>query len=206
MSTATLSRQRTRRLGPADHGRELTYEQFLAGDYELGHKYELIDGRLYVSPAANYPHDWIRNHLDDVLRLYKAARPSVVQRVSTHPRVFVPGERKTTCPEPDFAVYKTCPPGRDVDWQDISPLIVVEIVSPDDPHKDYVRNVKLYQRVPSILEYWVFDRCGEANGPTLTVYHRESSRQKWKTDDYGPERVYTTKLLPGFKLPVCPPK
>ena len=47
MSTATSD---TRQLGPADHGRELTYDEFLAGDYEEGHKYELIDGRLYVSP------------------------------------------------------------------------------------------------------------------------------------------------------------
>lgn len=205
MSTATLSR-RARQLGPADHGRALTYEEFLAGDYEKGHNYELIDGRLYVSPAANYPHDWVRDHIDDVLRLYKAARPDVVQRVSSHCRVFVPGRRKTTCPEPDFAVYKTCPPGRDVRWQDISPLIVVEIVSADDAGKDYVRNVELYQQVPSIREYWVFDRCTEVYGPTLRVYHRESARQKWKTADYGPEDVYSTKLLPGFKLPVCPPK
>ena len=202
MSTATL---RTH-LGPADHGRELTYDEFLAGDYEEGYKYELIDGRLYVSPAANYSHDWVRNHLDDVLRLYKAARPSIVQRVSTHPRVFVPGRRKTTCPEPDFAVYQACPSGPDVDWQDISPMIVVEIVSPDDPHKDYVRNVDLYQRVPSILEYWVFDRCRDPHGPTLTVYSRATGRQKWKTADFGPDDVYSTMLLPGFKLRVCPPK
>ena len=107
MSTATLSRKRTRQLGPADHGRELTYDEFVAGKYEEGH---------------------------------------------------------------------------------------------------YVRNVKLYQRVPSILEYWVFDRCRDPQGPTLTVYHRTSGRQKWKTDDYGPDDVYSTKLLPGFKLPVCPPK
>ncbi|MCI0361309.1 MAG: Uma2 family endonuclease [Planctomycetaceae bacterium] len=202
MSTATLRAH----LGPADHGRELTYDEFLGGDYEEGHKYELIDGRLYVSPAANYPHDWVQQHVSKALTLYEELRPNIVQRISARSRVFVPGRRKTTCPEPDFALYKTCPPGRDVRWEDISPLIVVEIVSPDDPHKDYVRNVDLYQRVPSIREYWVFDRCGDSNGPTLTVYHRESGRQKWKTDDYGPEDVYTTKLLPGFKLLVCPPK
>jgi Uma2 family endonuclease len=206
MSTATLSRKRSRRLGPTDHGRELTYDQFLAGNYERGNKYELIDGRLYVSPAANYPHDWIEAHVSEALTLYKSLHPNVVQRISARSRVFVPGHRKTTCPEPDFAVYKTCPPGRDVNWQDISPMIVVEIVSPDDPHKDYVRNVDLYQRVPSIREYWVFDRCGDSNGPTLTVYHRDSARQKWKVSDFGPEDVYSTKLLPGFKLPVCPPK
>jgi len=206
MSTATLSRRRARQLGPADHGRELTYEAFLAGDYEKGHKYELIDGRLYVSPAANYPHDWVRDYLYNALTLYKETRPSVVERISANCRVFVPGNRKTTCPEPDFAMYRTCPPGRDVRWEDISPIIVVEIVSADDGGKDYVRNVDLYQRVPSIREYWLFDRCAEVSGPTLRVYYRTTGRQKWKTADYGPEDVYSTALLPGFKMSVCPPK
>jgi len=202
MSTATLRAH----LGPADHGRELSYEDFLAGDYEEGFKYELIDGRLYVSPSANYPHDWVQQHVSKALTLYQDLRPSIVQRLSARSRVFVPGRRKTTCPEPDFAVYTTCPSGRDVRWEDISPVIVVEVVSADDGGKDYVRNVDLYQRVPSIREYWLFDRCTEVYGPTLRVYHRASGRQKWKIADFGPEDVYSTKLLPGFKLPVCPPK
>lgn len=209
MATATIrTRSKTRKasLGPADHGRELTYEEFLAGNYERGHKYELIDGRLYVSPMANYPHEWVRNHLYRVLTLYVEGHPNVLQKVLANARVFVAGRSKTTCPEPDFAMYKTCPLGRDVNWQDISPIIVAEVVSPGDPYKDYVRNVDLYQRVPSIREYWVFDRSREANGPTLTVYHRDSSRQKWKTSTFGPEDIYTTSLLPGLKLPVCPPK
>jgi Uma2 family endonuclease len=209
MATATLKARSTKpraRLGPADHGRALTYDAFLAGNYELGHKYELIEGRLYVSPMPNYPHDWVRQHISQVLTIYQAQHLNTVQRISAGSRVFVPGSKKTTCPEPDFAIYKTCPPGRDVDWKEISPIIVVEVVSPDDPYKDYVRNVDLYQRVPSIREYWVLDRCGDSNGPTLTVYHRDSSRQKWKTSTFGPEDIYTTSLLPGLKLPVCPPK
>jgi Uma2 family endonuclease len=206
MSTATLSRKRrTRQLGPADHGRDLTYDEFLAWDYEEGHKYELIDGRLYVSPLGEFRHDWVRQHVLQVLTLYKHRRPSAVQRISANAGVFVPNRRKTTCPQPDIAVYHTCPPGPEVEWEDISPIVVVDIVCGDGA-KGYVRNVKLYERVPSIREYWVFDRCTKMAGPSLTVYHRESGRQKWKTDDYGPEDVYSTKLLPGFKLPVCPPK
>jgi Uma2 family endonuclease len=202
MATAIIARH----LGPADHGRKLTYDEYLASDYELGHKYELIDGTLYVSPFGEYPHDWVLSHVSQVVTLYSIRRPNIVPRVSSGSRVFVPGRRKTTCPEPDFAIYKTCPPGRDVKWEDISPIIVVEIVSADDGGKDYVRNVELYQRVPSIREYWVFDRCSEVYGPTLRVYYRATGRQNWKTADYGPEDVYSTKLLPGLKLPVCPPK
>lgn len=201
MATGTLAL----RLGPADHGRELTYDEFMAGDYEEGHKYELIEGRLYASPMPNFPHDWVREYVHEVLTLYKAKHPNIVQRLSAGARVFVPGKSKTTCPEPDFTIYRSCPKGRRVKWQDISPIIVVEVVSADDPDKDYVRNVDLYQRVPSIREYWLFDHCGEDDGPTLRVYHRGTARQKWKIADYGPDDVYSTALLPGLKLPVCPP-
>jgi Uma2 family endonuclease len=201
---STIALPLAKQLGPADHGRGLSYIEFLAGDYKPGHKYELIEGRLYVSPAASYSHDWVRDHIYQVLTMYKSARPGVVQRISANARVFVPGKSKTTCPEPDFAVYRTCPPGRNVCWEDISPIVVVEIVSADDGGKDYVRNVDLYQRVASIREYWVFDRCGEVSGPTLRVYHRATGRQKWKADDYGPEDIYSTKLMPGLELPVCP--
>jgi len=202
MSTATLRAH----LGPADHGRALSYDEFLAGDYAQGHKYELIDGRLYVSPAANYPHDWVRNYLYRALTLYMERHPSNLQQISANARVFVPGKSKITCPEPDISIYRTCPPGPDVRWEDISPMIVVEVVSADDGGKDFVRNVELYQQVPSIREYWLLDRCTEVYGPTLRVHHRTSGRQKWKIADYGPDDVYSTKLLPGFKLPVCPPK
>jgi Uma2 family endonuclease len=200
MSTATLLH-----FGHADHGRELTYDEYLAGDYEEGYKYELIEGRLYVSPFPNYPHDWVREHVHEALAPYKARKPNIVQRLSTGARVFVPGTAKTTCPEPDFTIYRTCPKGRGIKWQDISPIIVVEVVSEDGEEKDYVRNVDLYQRVPSIREYWLFDRCGEDDGPTLRVYHRATARQKWKIADYGPDDIYATTLLPGLKLPVCPP-
>ena len=33
------------KMGPADHGRPLDLDEFMAGDYEEGYQYELIDGR-----------------------------------------------------------------------------------------------------------------------------------------------------------------
>src|SRR5439155_1470268 len=57
-------------------------------------------------------------------------------------------------------------------WQDYSPVLVVEIVSDDDPDKDYVRNVALYAEVPSIKEYWVLDPGPDPDRPSLRVYRR----------------------------------
>jgi Uma2 family endonuclease len=196
------------RIGPHDHGREMTYEDFLAGDYEEGYRYELIRGEVYVSPQPNPPHDEMSEYLSDLLTVYKLKHRKIVKRLSSHCRVFVPGERKTTCPEPDFALYDDYARGSgQKSWQKFSPFIVVEIVSDSDPDKDYVRNVELYQKVPTILEYWLFDKVDEVdevNGPTMRVYHRDSGDQDWRTDDYGPDATYTTSLLPGFSLPVSP--
>jgi Uma2 family endonuclease len=193
------------RIGPHDHGREMTLEEYLAGDYEEGYRYELIRGELYVSPQPNPPHDEMSEYLNDLLTVYKLKHRKIVKRLSSHCRVFVPGERKTTCPEPDFALYNDYARGSGQNsWQKFSPFIVIEIVSDSDPDKDYVRNVELYQKVPTILEYWLFDKVDEADGPTLRVHRRDTGDQEWKTEDYGPEASYSTQLLPGFSLPVCP--
>jgi Uma2 family endonuclease len=192
------------RIGPRDHGREMTYEEFLSSDYEEGYKYELIRGELYVSPQPNPPHDVMAEHLNDLLTVYKLAHPNIIKRSSSHARVFVPGFRKTTCPEPDIALYNDQRGSRTQKrWEPFSPFIVVEIVS-EDPDKDYIRNVDLYQRVPSILEYWLFDKVDEEGGPIMRVYRRDSGDQPWTIDEYDSTATYATPLLPGFALPVSP--
>lgn len=96
------------RIGPRDHGREMTYDEFLSGDYEEGFRYELIRGELYVSPQPSPPHDWLGEYLDELLTAYKMRHRKILKRLSSHARVFVPGIRKTTCLEPDFALQRCC--------------------------------------------------------------------------------------------------
>ena len=192
------------RLGPHDHGREMTYDEFLGGDYEEGFKYELIRGELYVSPQPNPPHDWILEYLHGMLWAYRLQHRHIIKRLSTHSRVFVPGIRKTTCPEPDLALYNDFAASpQQKRWEKFSPFIVIEVVS-DDPDKDYVRNVELYRQVPTILEYWLFDKVDDVDGPTLRVHRRDSGDQDWTAEDYAATEVYTTPLLPQFELPVRP--
>ncbi len=54
-----------RSYGSADHGRAMSLKTFLAANWEEGFKYELIDGKVYVSPKANLPHDRINLWLSD---------------------------------------------------------------------------------------------------------------------------------------------
>ncbi|MCI0463026.1 MAG: Uma2 family endonuclease [Gemmataceae bacterium] len=193
------------KIRPADHGRPMSLDEFEKGDYEEGFQYELIDGRLYVSPKPNAPHGevelWIFLKLVD----YWRARPEVIKRVHPNARVFVPDRPEATVPEPDIAAYRDWPRGRpikDVQWQDVSPILVVEVVSEDDPDKDLVRNVDLYLQVPTIKEYWAIDARQDPDQPTMRVYRRWGKR--WKVIDLAYGETYTTRLLPGFELTIDP--
>jgi Uma2 family endonuclease len=189
-------------LGPKDHGRELTWEEFAQAPWEEGYDYELIDGRLSVAPAPDFPHFWIENWLGRVLRAYSDACPSVINLVGHGSRVFVPGRRGVTCPQPDYVAYHDFPfhvPYRQIDWRQVCPVLVVEVLSRDNPKKDLERNVALYRQVPSIQEYWILDDLG----PTLTLIAYRRAGRRWRKPLTVPEnRTYTTPLLPGFSLTV----
>jgi Uma2 family endonuclease len=193
------------KLGHTDHGRPLSLAEFQASDYEEGYRYELIDGVLYVSPQPNVPQGLIESWILQKLLRYRDAHPEVINYVYSKCRVFVPDRPDVTCPEPDVAAYHNFPLDldfRDLRWQDVSPLLVVEVVSDDDPDKDLVRNVELYHQVPSIKEYWIVDPRNDPNRPTLLVHRRHG--KKWRPSEYAYGDTYSTRMLPGFELIVNP--
>jgi Uma2 family endonuclease len=189
-------------LGPADHGRLMTRQEFQAARGQEGYSYELIDGRVYVSPVPNLPHDVILEWLLDVLKEYSRTHPQFVNYLSPKARVYVPEREEATSPEPDLAAYRDFPrhlPIREQSWENVSPILVAEIVSEDDPEKDLERNVELYLQVPSIREYWILDPRADPDHPTLTVYRRRGRR--WQNPvAVRPGETYTTRLLPGLEL------
>lgn len=193
------------KLGPAEHGEPLTLEEFETSDYERGYKYELIDGRLYVSPMPNVPENWVEQWIFGKLPFYSERHPAVTNYVTTKARVFVPGRRRTTCPEPDVTAFQDFPlekPIRSIRWQDLRPMLAVEVLTGDDPDKDLVRNVDLYLQVPSIKEYWVIDAREDPEQPSLRVHRRHGSR--WRIVDVAFGETYETRFLPGFSLLVDP--
>ncbi len=153
-----------------------------------------------MSPTPNQPEDWVRTWLLYKLMHYARRHRKVLKHVTAAAQVFVPGHEDVTNPEPDVAAYRRWPNRLpdDIRWEDVSPILVVEVLSADDPDKDLVRNVALYREVPSIREYWVFDARQSASEPTMTVYRRRG--QDWRIIEVGPGERYTTRLLPGFQL------
>ncbi len=189
-------------LTPRDHGRPLTLEEFQSADSREGFRYELIDGKLDVSPLPNLPHDFLVEWLADLLRVYRRSHPETIRRVQAPARVFVPGRSTTTAPEPDVAAYRDFPAIVSIPelrWQDISPLLVAEVLSEDTADKDLVRNPDLYLQVPSIREYWILDPREDGNCPTLLVHRRRGARWQ-RTITVAGGDTYTTRLLPDFAL------
>src|SRR5262245_21541553 len=97
------------KIGPSDNGRPMSLEEFLAGDYEEGCRYELIDGKLYVSPLPDLPENQVQEWINDALKQYARKHPEVINYISSGARVFVPGRPEVTVPEPDQAAYHDFP-------------------------------------------------------------------------------------------------
>lgn len=189
-------------LTPKDQGRPLSLEEFEHAGSQEGYHYELIDGKLEVSPLPNLPHEDLRDWLRDALKDYARQHGEIINYLKAPARVFVPGRRATTAPEPDVAAYHDFPlhlPLRQRNWRDFSPILVAEIISADTADKDLVRNLELYLEVPSIREYWIIDPRVEPDRPSLTVHRRRG--QRWQQAiEVASGETYTTRLLPDFAL------
>src|SRR5262249_10559630 len=79
-----------------------------------------------------------------------------------------------------------------------TPTILVEFVSAGkrDRELDYEEKRDEYLAI-GVKEYWVFDRFHH----TLTVYTLRGKRAKKQV--YQKDQTYSTRLLPGFELPLA---
>jgi Uma2 family endonuclease len=201
---ATL--QRTKTFGPADHGRRVSLDTLDSAEYVSGFKYEVIDGRLYVSPQPNVPELLLERWLRRELEAYADGHPDVINLVAPKGRVYLPATRPTI-PEPDLAAYADFPldlPFRQIRWKDVSPCLVIEVLVDGDIDKDLTRNPALYLTLPSVKEYWVVDGTIDPDEPSLIVHRRRGKRWVVTTSPFGSK--FTTPLLPCFALVIDPRK
>ena len=191
--------------GPEDHGHPVSLEQFSQGQALEGYRCELILGRVYVSPLPDAAQESIKQNVLDQLRSYARDNPAVINHVADDARVFVPAPQGTTCPHPDIAAYGGFPSEQlpTIDWQSQHPLLLVDVMGPADSDRILQRNVGLYLRTPSILEYWVVDLRQDITKPALRVYEPEGER--WRVADWRFGTTYSTMVLPGFELTITLP-
>ena len=193
------------RFGPADHGVRLTLAEYEEAEYAPGFKYELIEGRLYVSPEPNFAESFLERWLSLKLNLFSLTHPAVVNYVATKGRIFLPSKLKPSVPEPDLAVYADVPldlPIADIHWEDLTPVIIGEVLVDGDSYKDMTRNPDLFLPLKKVKEYWVLNGAEDAERPILIQHRRRGKNWGVKRFAYG--ETFTTPTLPGFELLIDP--
>jgi Uma2 family endonuclease len=192
MATATL------RLGPADHGRSLTLDEYLDAEVEPGFRYELARGVLEVTQVPNDPHAWLVCYFYDALSLYRRTHPGT--RAIHH---YGGGsEFQLVMPEmisgrnPDVAVAFWDAP-RDLRGRRRASFAVEVVSRGNDAHeRDYVTKRDEYLAY-GLDEYWIVDPIDRR----VTVLVREGDA--WAESVVSGDRSAESVVLPGFVVPLA---
>ena len=141
-----------------------------------GNRYELIEGRLVVTPAPRGLHQVALEELGALLR--QALAGSAAGHLLRSPADISLGEDEVL--QPDLFVYRTASGRKLADWTDITAmLLVVEVVSPSSARHDRQLKRLRYQRA-RVPEYWVVDLDARVV-------------ERWRPDDERPE-ILTERL------------
>jgi Uma2 family endonuclease len=154
------------------------------------HLVELVDGRIEVLPMPTTRHQSISQFM--FLALH-----SIMQRIKGD--VFFAPLRVRIAPcrfrEPDLLllVSNDDPRGGNEYWEGAD--LVVEIVSPDKPERDYVEKREDYARA-GVAEYWIVD----PQTWTITVLRLDG--QYVEHGVWGRGMTATSALLKGYAVQV----
>jgi Uma2 family endonuclease len=177
------------RIGPADHGRPMTLEEFREAEEEPGYRYELARGVLEVTEVPNDPHGLIVFNLYQLLALYYQAHPDVIFRYggAGEFRLWLPG--MISGRNPDVAVVLRGTPkdkrGRR------PPALAIEVVSEGGETRDYETKRQEYL-VYGLREYWIVDPLLRR----VTVLYREGDI--WAERVFQGDQTIESLVLPGF--------
>jgi Uma2 family endonuclease len=128
----------TIKIGPADHGRLMTLDEFLEAEVEEGYRYELARGVLEVTHVPNDPHGSIVWNILRFIALYDTSHPQVIHRAGggSEFRFWLPAMISGRNPDVGVALR-----GTPKDWRGRRPAsLAFEVVSEgSEAHeRDYV--------------------------------------------------------------------
>lgn len=180
-------------LGPLSNGVLLEAWDFDEAEFEPGWRYELINGVLIVNPPPSVNERDANDELGYWLRKYQETHPQGKSLDGTAPEQEI--RIGTNRRRADRAIWAGL--GR-LPHETETPTIIVEFVSRGrrSRQRDYEIKRAEYLSV-GVQEYWIIDRFNR----TMTVH--TPVRSKTHTRTIGEHQTYTTKRLPGFKLPLA---
>lgn len=182
------------RVGPADHGRPMTLDEFDLAEGQEGYLYELSRGIITVSDVPHPRHFAQVTTIRRQFARYDLDHPGRIYGIGTGSecKILVAGLESER--HPDLLIYKTPPPEEDV-WSTWVPEMVVEVVSPNSRHRDYEEKPDEYLRF-GIREYWIVDEERQE----MLVLSRKGG--KWAERVVRPSERYrpSKSLLPDFEF------
>jgi Uma2 family endonuclease len=159
---------------------------------EDGRRYELIDGMLIVSPAANVPHQRVAFVLGMLL---EDACPNDLVAFGTAINVRF---SLRSALEPDVAVVRVA----DAEGGPVritgTPLLVAEVLSPDSVLRDLNLKKAAYERF-GIPSYWVVDP--DVDRPSLQAFELDGDCYAQVADVTGSETFHASK---PFSVEIVP--
>jgi Uma2 family endonuclease len=187
MSTTTRVR-----IGPADHGRAMSLDEFTEAEFEEGWLYELARGVIDVTEVPGPNHGRIVRRLARLFIHYDDHHPGVIKYGAGggECRLRLPGMQSDR--HPDQAVYLDPEPSGRKPWTRWVPHIVVEIVSAGGEERDLVEKREEYLRI-GVTEYWILEPAARK----MTVLSRAGD--VWEGTIVPSAGIHRTHLLPGLE-------
>ena len=180
-------------IGPRDHGRPMSLQEFDRAEGAEGRLYELSRGVITVVEVPNPKHFAQVNALRMQLSAYVLAKPGSCYAIASGSECKIVVEGLASERHPDLAVYKEPPPDEEDVWASWVPELVIEVVSADSADRDYRQKPEEYLRF-GVQEYWVVD----ASKQQMLAHRR--SRGGWALKTIRTADNYKTRVLPGFGL------
>jgi len=182
-------------IGPADHGRKMTLEEFREAEEEPGYSYELARGVLEVAEVPGDDHGQVVDNLHEMLSRYRREHPNQILRFAhgSDVRLLIPELESDR--HPDLGVILRGAPlnvrGRQV------PALVVEVVSAGRAahRRDYEEKREEYL-VHGISEYWIVDP--PLRRVTVLVRRETEEGAGWAERVVAGDEIIPCALLPGF--------
>lgn len=185
------------RVGPADHGRAMTLEEFDLAEGQEGYRYELSRGIITVSDIPDLEHQAQVAATTQQLVPYQLAHPGAVYRIVEGNSAKILLADLQSERRPDILLYTSRPRDRENVWANWVPELVVEVVSPSSRDRDYEQKPQEYLDF-GVSEYWIVDY----EKREMLVLRRSAGR--WVRKVVKEQEVYEPKLLSGLRFALAP--
>ncbi len=173
-----------------------------AADIELlpdnGHRYEIIDGELFVTRAPHWKHQEVSGRIFALLDFW--SQQTGRGRAAVGPGILF-SDADNVIPDVVWAGNERLAVLLDTAGHLVgAPELVVEVLSPGEQNerRDRQLKLKLYS-ARGVQEYWIVDWHLQQ----IEIYRREQAALALVATLLGQDRL-ASPLLPGFDCPVAP--